>query len=133
MATSATIRELITQKVGGSSQEVQEKVVQLFVDEEVNRRVGLVQRAVPLVEAAQADLAKIQPDQAQFDGNGAELSKTWSKGQLDKRRKAEERLKRLDDALDKALTAGDFNELEKQLKQQQGGGNANSAKPESES
>lgn len=99
------------ERIKTSGTEVVSRLVNELVDIEVQARVKALREAVSAREVAEKTLNKIQPDQASYDANGNVVSNTFSKAKLEELRKAKENLKKIDEAIDKAVMNGDFSQV----------------------
>lgn len=81
---------------------VRERVVEALVEEELERRAGVLSAALVRRKDAEAALRKIKPDQTTFAADGTETS-VFSKEKFQERKKAQERLTKLDAAIDKVI------------------------------
>ena len=111
MTNLKTINEAIADQIAGSSTVVREIVIRTMVDAEVNRRTNMLVEAIQKAEQQRRELRKFKPDQISYTENGEVASATWSKEVLEDKKKATEKLEKLERAIEKALTAGEFNDL----------------------
>lgn len=122
----SVFRETVAARVGACNPLVLERVVDHYAEQEATRRVPLILKGLEEEEKARKALEKIKPEQT-FDDAGEPVSTFWTRGGLDAKRKAEETLKRWQDALGAAITDSNYQPLEKLAK---GGGDK--PKPEAE-
>lgn len=93
-----------------------DRVVAALVEEEVERRAGILRRGYDEFKKVTADLGSIKSADARFDGEGNEIAPaSFTQQQIQQRKKATDRLEKLDTALGKAHTEGDYSGLEKLL------------------
>lgn len=105
----------VTDRIRNSGAAVREQVVTALVDKEINDRAGLIQKVLDMRKAAELDLRKAsKADIETFDAEGKQ-SLAFSKDQVKARKDAQEKLDKIDKALDKALGDNDFSKL-KELK-----------------
>lgn len=100
MAT--TLKEQVSERIAALGPAVQEGVVTALVDQTKEKRVKAVLTALNLLEESQKELKKIKPDQT-FDGDGKVASETYSKANNDLRKKATEKVAKIEAALAAAL------------------------------
>jgi len=113
----ATLRERVEQSIAGSAPVIVNKVIAKFVDEEIDRRAGLVVQGITRLRQLETDFAKTnKPDQVFYDAAGVETQSTYTKGKLDAINKAKKEVTKLSEALDKAINSGDYKGLEETLK-----------------
>lgn len=113
---SASILEQVADKLKNSGSDVASGVVDTLVNEEVEKRKGLVLKAIGVLENKEKELKKIKPDLVALDGEGKTVSENWSKGQLDKRNKLQQSIDKLNKALNNALENNDYEQLQNAVK-----------------
>lgn len=129
------IQDAAAERIAKSGPVVQERVTEMLAAKEIDRRVGVVDRALQAQDRLEAELKKLdRPDVKSYvagpDGKQV-AQEAMSSGRYDSVKKAREQLERLTKALDAALaggTAKEFEELEKAIPQ--GGGKPQEAKAE---
>ena len=82
-----------------------------MVQIEINKRVESLTKFVNSFNIFKKEGFKIKPDNVSYDEKGAKVSETWSKGQLDKKKKFEEKIVKAEKAFDAAIL-GDFSKLD---------------------
>jgi hypothetical protein len=120
------IRDRVTENLASSGPRVQQIIVDKLASEEVDKRVVLLQRAMTEIEKARGELKSIKPDFITYNEDRTPKDASWSKGTLDKRDKAQQRVAKLEKAFTDAAENSNFDELKKLLG---GGGNEPKPKP----
>lgn len=109
-----TIKELVAENLANSGPQVKDVIVEELTAQEIEKRAELVRKALPLIEQAQGELNKVnRPDVVVYDAEGKEKDKSFSKNQIDTRKKAQEKVEKLNSALTEALTNSNFEPLKK--------------------
>jgi hypothetical protein len=114
MATS--VQTKIAEALSAISGEVEDKVVETFVDREVEKRSTAMVMAIEKVSKFVDDLKKIdRPDNVVYDADGQviESFSTFSKKRTDERKKLNDQINKLTNAINKALDSGDFGDVYK--------------------
>ena len=119
--SAASLRELITAKIDGSSEAVRQDVVTHFVDIELKRRTKLIIDGMTKLSSAEAELAKIKADFMVFGDDGKPIQQGWTTQQKGKRDKAQKLVDRVNAALTPAIVEGNFKLLEDLAKEGGGG------------
>ena len=93
---------------------IRDRVVKQLVEQEVSRRASLLASALDKRREADKELQKIKPDTTFFDPSSNNWSQPcFSKNAFETRKKAQEKLDKIDKAIDKAVNDADYSELEK--------------------
>jgi CO dehydrogenase/acetyl-CoA synthase beta subunit len=87
-----------------SNLQVFDRVVNTLVEREQQKRTDAVLSLMDKIANAEKELKKIKPDQVFLDASGKPSLETWTKDSLEKKKKAEEQLEKMKDALQDALT-----------------------------
>lgn len=106
-----SVREKIMERTAALSPEVEEQVVNHYVEKEKNRRSDALVKGMDKLTSLENDLKKIKPDQVQLDADGKELSSSYSKAKYEEKKKLEEQIGKLEKIIDKALTKAEFGDL----------------------
>lgn len=88
---------------------------EMLVERAIASRVEQLDKGILKVQEAEKELRKVKPDQISIAPDGTK-NETFSKDAWDKKQKAEETLKKLRDAVEKALNGEGFDKLAEQLK-----------------
>lgn len=108
--------------IKGAGPQIRDIVKSKFIQEEVQRRAGLLERLVVALNAFRKEGFKIKPDQQSFDASGKLVSEGWTKAALDKKKKYEEKLAKAEKAFEKALGENDYGSVENVIKELQAQG-----------
>ena len=94
-----------------------------FVQEEVNRRVGLLSDGIATLRGLRSELRKIdRPDEVKLGRDRKPIGEpSYSKARLDQITQAEGKIKRLTDALNAAIKDKNFGQLDQTLKKVKSG------------
>ena len=109
---SATLSEEIKSAIASSGEAIKNIVKDKFVKEEVNRRADLLAQLFTSLTAFRKEGFKIKADQKAFNADGSVASETWSQGQIDKRKKFDEKLAKAEQAFEKALTSNEYDKIQ---------------------
>jgi superfamily II DNA/RNA helicase len=107
-----SIKETVAERVGALGPAVQEGVVTVLVDQEKEKRVKAILGAMNLISDTQKELKKIKPD-ATFDKDNKLVAETYSKTNMESKKKLEEKITKVEAALALATNpdAPDFKKL----------------------
>jgi len=94
----------------GGNEKVMARVKEAFVERELQKRTDAMVKAFDKLTEARSDLKKIKPDVIAYDENGQEVSAQYSKAKVDERKKAQEKVAKIESAINLALT-GDYSKL----------------------
>lgn len=98
------VREFIKTKVASLNDKVADDVRDKLVQQELDRRVGLVVGALSKLTALEQDGRKIKPDLVAYNESGQELGTPgYSKAQSEVLKKHRESVEKLTKAIEKAL------------------------------
>ncbi len=114
------INSEVKNRLSTSSHEVKEAVIVGLVQKELNRRAATITTLVERAEIAQKELFKLKPDIVSYNEDGTVKDASYSKPQLEAKKKATELLDKLNTAIDKAL-AGDFSKAYEIVNEKGGG------------
>lgn len=87
-----------------SNVNVLERVISSLVEQEQVKRTNAVLSMLDKISTAEKELKKMKPDQVFLDAAGKPTLETWTKESLEKKKKAEEQLEKMKNALQDALT-----------------------------
>jgi hypothetical protein len=99
-----------------SSNSVREKVVDHFVNIQVDKRVNAVIKGIEELKTLKDNAKKHKPDTTMYNREGALIHEGFSKEKLELVNKANEEIKKLESALDNAIGNNSFEKLFKHLK-----------------
>lgn len=89
---------------------VMARVKEAFVERELQKRTDALVKAFDKLTEARSDLKKIKPDVVAYDEDGKEVSASYSKAKIDERKKAQEKVGKIESAINAAL-AGDYSKV----------------------
>jgi tripartite-type tricarboxylate transporter receptor subunit TctC len=113
---STDVLEAVKTKINTSSDTVQARVIELLAEREIASRVDTVDQALTKLVAFKKEQEKIKPDVSTFNEGGTE-TKVYSKAKFEEKKKLDEKIAKLEAALDKALElAGEFGKLVEVMK-----------------
>ena len=118
----------VAEATAGCNDTVMARVVEHFAEIEANRRVPLIIAGLAEEAKLNAGMSKFKPDNM-LNEAGEVTGTYWTQGTITGKKKAEENLKKWQDALNAALTDGNYQALEKLVKS---GGQSNEPKVEAE-
>jgi len=126
-----SLRDAVDEAIAKSGQTVVDRVKGHYVDTEIKRRADMLVAGVNLLREADLDLRKIdKPDVNHFSADGSAVNSFYTKGTLDKVKKAKERIERLTKALDAVLgshSADSYKKLDETMKKSRAGGDGKSS------
>jgi hypothetical protein len=94
---------------------VREAYIEKEVASKLASRVSLVEKAFVELSNIKKDLAKIKPTQS-FDLDGKVTAESYTKDQVDAKKKATERYNKIEKAITKAFDTADYTDLENLVK-----------------
>lgn len=90
--------------------EVVSRVKSFFVEKEITKRTDALVGAFDKLTEARKAHTKIKADSVTYTEDGAVAREEWSKAKLDEREKSSKAIRKLEDAIEAALS-GDFSKL----------------------
>lgn len=108
---SKSIHEAVAEQVSKIAPVVKERVVNLLVEKEVNRRTELISQGLTRLSELDKENRKLsKPDHVTYSGDGTK-SEVFSKDQFEQREKLHEKIDKLEKAIAKAIDNGDIGDL----------------------
>jgi DNA repair exonuclease SbcCD ATPase subunit len=101
--STQTLKEAVAQRITNLGPAIEESVVTVLTDQVKKKRSDAILTMLNLIEDAQKDLKKIKPDQQSFGADNKLVSETFSKKAIDDKKKAEDKLTKMEAALELAL------------------------------
>jgi hypothetical protein len=98
----ASIKEAVAEKIAALGPAVQDGVVTILVEQVKDKRIKAILSAQNLIEEKQKELKKIKPDQT-FDKDNKLVGETFSKSNMEAKKKVEEVIAKTEKALGEAL------------------------------
>lgn len=106
------LKAKVAERLATAGATVKDAVVDHLYKEELDRRTNAALKAVSKLEDLEKQLRKAnKPDQVQYDGEGKEVSSSYSKAVVDELKKLREEKAKYEGALNKALEENDFSKL----------------------
>jgi len=106
-----TLQQAVAERIAGSGDAVLERVAEHFADETIKKRVDQVKQAMTQLDNLERDLRKIKADQVAYDESGKVVHTLYSREKLEERKKLTQRIEKVQRAIDKALTKGDYGDI----------------------
>ena len=115
---SEDVSVLVKKAIKNSASVVKNKVVDLFVNEEIDKRVKSLHSAYVKLKELRNAVNKIKPDNVNYDEEGQVTSQSYSKAKVDELKKSKERVVKLERAIDAAIANEEnaFNKLDEVMK-----------------
>jgi len=110
---SSVIQTRVKEALSKSKDTVVDGVVNSLIEVEIERRKGLVEKTLTILSSLEKELKKFKADNNILDASGNVVQEGWTRKTLDEKKATEEKLNKLEKALDNALTSGDYSALEK--------------------
>jgi len=101
---STEVLEAVRVKLEGAPEEVKSKLVDLLVTREINYRVDLLDQALAKLKDLKKELMKVHPDQEHYTSDGVK-SLTYSKAKFEEKKKLEDKIEKLDTAIENAMSS----------------------------
>lgn len=114
-----TLQSAITEAISKAGTDVVARAQSAFVDAEIKRRADLIVAGVNLVRQADLEIRKIKPDQTGYDSTGKVIREEFSKAKFEETKKLRDSAKRIEDAVNNALTENSpdaYNKLDEVIK-----------------
>jgi len=112
VAVDLTIREAVAASLKNLGTRTRESVVEHFAAERAQKQATALIKGLDKLTALERDLNKInRPDVVNYDGNGDALPGVFSKERIEERKKLNEQIEKLTNAINKADDLGDFDKL----------------------
>lgn len=106
-----TIREAIGERLKDIAGNVEDQIINVFVDREVDRRAKAVVNVIDQTIKMEQDLRKLKPDVVTYSDNGDVATSSWTKAKLDEKKKLEERIQKFANAVNKAIDKDDYSDV----------------------
>lgn len=109
--TEKTVQELVTEQLGAIGSEVKAAVVKTMVAREVEKKKGVLVQALDLQKTLDTEFKRLKPDMEFFDEAGTPSAPYYTKVKNEERTKNKELREKLQRAIEKALSKGDYGDL----------------------
>lgn len=106
---------LVKAEVKTGNEQVSKRVVSALVEQELERRTQLVLKALEKKETLEKELVKFKPDVVSYKEDNTVASESWSKANLDNKKKTADSLAKIDAAIEAAVSGNDYDKLAKAL------------------
>ena len=126
-----TLNQEVAEAIKGSGETIKNAVKAKFVQEEVSRRTDLLTRLIVAINTFRKEGYKLKADQISYNADKSVASETWSKAQLDKRQKFDEKLAKAESTFEKALNNNEYDKVDEVINQLKPEAKTGDAKPAS--
>lgn len=111
VSASKSIGQKVADQIANAGPVILEKVINNLANLEIEKRATALLNAVNLAVATKRELQKIKPDIVAYNDKGEEASANWSKPKLEEKKKLEEKLAKIEKAVDLAVNKNDFSKV----------------------
>jgi hypothetical protein len=111
MSSHQTINTKVAEQLAAIAPQVAENIINHLVTKELTRRSDAIIQAIATSEKLSKDLAKLKPDNVLYNEDGTVASSTYTKAKLDEKSKITTQIKKIEDAIEKALANNDYSLL----------------------
>ena len=108
---TTTIRERVATEISTLAPRLETELVDALVEREVEKRTKALVQVIDKLTKEEADLKKLGADNVSYDDAGKKVSESFSKKRIDERGKANGRIQKLTNAINKALDKNDYSDL----------------------
>ncbi len=108
VSASYSIGQKVAASITDAGPAILSKVIDKLASLEIEKRADALLNGVNAAISAKRELQKIKPDQQSFDASGKVVTETYSKAKVEERKKAEEKLAKIEAAVEKAVNKNDF-------------------------
>lgn len=116
-SASFSLNQEVAEAIKGSGETIKQAVKSKFVQEEVNRRADLLARLLVAINTFRKEGFKFKPDVIAYNADKTVAHEHWSKAQLDKKQKFEEKLAKAEKSFELALNKNEYDEIENIINQ----------------
>lgn len=110
--TTPTIREQVRERLTTVGDRTREAVIEHFARQEAEKQAQAIIKGLDKLDGLERDLRKIRPQVTGFDADGQPVGQpTFTKEQVEERKKLTEQIRKLTNAINKADDKGDFGDL----------------------
>ncbi len=109
---SISIRDSVRESLKSVGPRTRDAVIEYFAEQEAGKQAQALIKGLEKLNTLERDYQKInRPDVVTYDAEGKEASKTFSKARIDERKKLQEQIEKLTNAINKADDGNDFSKL----------------------
>ena len=105
------IRTDVAAKIAAIAPRVETELVEAIVDKRVEKMVSSLMSCLDKLETAEKEFTKLGPDNIFFDGDGKKIDEAFSKKRVEERGKAQGKITKLTNAINKAIDKGDYSDV----------------------
>lgn len=110
--TGITIREAVVETVKNVGPRTRKAVVEHFAQREADKQAQALIKGLDKLTELERDLSKVRPQHVMFDASGNGVGEpTFTKEQVEQRKKLNEQIEKLTKAINKADEKNDFGDL----------------------
>lgn len=107
-----TIRSQVRERLASVGDRTREAVIEHFAQQEADKQAQAIIKGLDKLDGLERDLRKIRPQVSGFDAEGQPVGQpTFTKEQVEERKKLTEQIRKLTNAINKADDKGDFGDL----------------------
>lgn len=110
VSASKSIGIKVAEQIASAGPAILGKVIDKLATVEIEKRADALLNAVNAAVATKRELQKVKPDNVTYDGEGKVASETYSKAKIDEKKKLQEKLAKIEAAVEKAV-GGDFSKV----------------------
>lgn len=103
-----SVQVLVATRLKELGPEVESRVVEVLVERELKRRADAITLVIDQLEQLEKDFHRLKPDASTYSEDGTLLTAAFTKGALENRKKASEKIEKYRKALAKALEKDDM-------------------------
>lgn len=108
VSASQSIGQKVAANIADAGPAILGKVIDKLASAEIEKRADALLNAVNAAIATKRELYKVKPDLVAYNADGKVASENWTKPKLEEKKKLEEKLAKIEAAVDKAVNKNDF-------------------------
>lgn len=116
------LNETVANMIGRAGERIKNIFIEKQVNDEINRRAGLLANLVTAMTKFKRECNKFKADLLTYNLDGSVASESFSKKVVDERKKALEKLAKAEKILAKAINDNDYSNVEQVTKELSAGG-----------
>lgn len=111
-SSELTIRSQVRERLASVGDRTREQVIEHFAQQEADKQARAIISGLDKLDGLERDLRKVKPQVTGFDADGAPVGEpTFTKEQVEERKKLGQQIEKLTNAINKADDRGDFGDL----------------------